>query len=130
MQVSPLKLTASAVIVAAVAAFATVTIHKRGTAKPSAAITTPIPLTGEQLCERDLKKFVIFKNPDNMQINSVEPNAMREGRYWISVSAKNNSGGYNIPINCSCSVNAKTATVSGIQCKGDNYVSRTLPGQP
>lgn len=79
---------------------------------------TPLPLTGAQLCTRDLTKFVQFKDPSSVLVNSVEPNDQRPGRYWMSVSAKNGFGGYNAPTMCSCGSDTTTGVVTDLHCDG------------
>lgn len=73
-------------------------------------------LSGEQICSRDLKQHVQFNDPDSVRINSVTPNDLRPGRYWMSVSAKNAYGGYGDPLSCSCGVDTTSAKALDIHC--------------
>lgn len=87
--------------------------EKRGSAAPKEKV-----LTGDQLCERDLQKFVTFRDPESVKINSIEPNPDRPGRYFLSVSAKNGVGGYNMPVNCTCGTDVSKALTTDMHCDG------------
>lgn len=70
--------------------------------QPAAAPPASAGLTGGEMCVRDLTRFVQFKDPASVRINSVEPNLQRPGRYFLSVSGKNSFGGYADPVTCTC----------------------------
>jgi hypothetical protein len=90
----------------------------RPVAKVTIQSAAEVKLTGDQLCSRDLKQFVQFKDPDSVRINSVKPNEQRPGRYWMSVSAKNSYGGYGDPTTCSCGTDASAGRVTDLYCDG------------
>ena len=84
-------------------------------AKPAAVAA----LSGEQICSRDLKQHVQFKDPDSVRVNSIQPNGVNgtnEHLYMMSVSAKNSYGGYGDPMRCSCSADLTTGRVTYLFC--------------
>lgn len=101
---------------------AVVTIGSMALFRPITKFTAELfvkpKLSGDQLCSRDLKQFVQFKDPDSVRINSVVPNEQRPGRYTMSVSAKNSYGGYGDPSTCSCGTDVPAGRVTDLYCGG------------
>lgn len=82
---------------------------------------TPPPvaqLTGDQICVRDLKSHVVFKDPDSVRVNKVSAGDEKASFYNMSVSAKNSYGGYGDSITCSCTPKVATDEVIYLYCEG------------
>ncbi len=75
-----------------------------------------VSVSGDQLCTGSLKKFVTFKDPDSVRVNSVEPNDKVPGRFYLSVSAKNSYGGYGDAVTCTCGT--ANGAVTDMHCDG------------
>lgn len=85
--------------------------------EPTAAIAaTTAKLSGADLCRRDLKSFITFRDPDSVKINSVVQDDELKDFFKMSVSAKNGFGGYANPTPCSCTADVATGKVTYLFC--------------
>lgn len=83
-------------------------------AQTGARANAVAPVDGAQMCQRDLTSFVSFKDPQSVRVNYIKPNPNREGRYEMSVSAKNSFGGYADATLCTCGT--KAGAVTDLHC--------------
>jgi len=104
-------------------------------------VEQPHVLTGEELCKRDLKRHVTFKDLDSVRIESIaeaeqrttklkivndqvieepDPNPLKPDPafpvYNMQINAKNSFGGYTGPKPCSCHADIQGQRILEVIC--------------